>query len=224
MPERELTRAAPERIGSDVGNDHRLAPVRRGPAGAGPLVDGEPVDRPVVALGQARGGAVAQIKTTLVEQQDRGERAMPRALLVGACQGLQYRLERSPLGNQLERPLLSRDQDLDLLAIGDVGGEAPAVDELAVLEVDVRADQHRRGWSRPCSAAGLRVGHAARGAAAARGCPSTTSGRRGSPRCDARRTPRAYSRAGRARPGSPREWCRPARPSAGPPRSSPRNP
>ena len=66
---------------------------------------------------------------------------MHRALLDGMHQRVEYGRQWRTLHDQLERPLLTADHDLGLLALRDIAREAARMNEPAVLDIDVRADQ-----------------------------------------------------------------------------------
>ena len=73
MFEREIPEICPQRIGRDVGNEHRLSGRGRSSAGSDIGADLDTVDRLVVSLWQTRRGTVQQTLAAFVEQQDRAE-------------------------------------------------------------------------------------------------------------------------------------------------------
>ena len=65
----EVTEVGPERVGLDIGDDHRLSAVGGGAAGTGRLSDRDPVDRVVVSIWQARRGTVLEAPAVVATQQ-----------------------------------------------------------------------------------------------------------------------------------------------------------
>ncbi len=61
-PVGQVPEVVPERVGGDVGDDDRFPPVGGRAARADALTGGDPVDGPVVEVGQARRGPVAQVQ------------------------------------------------------------------------------------------------------------------------------------------------------------------
>ncbi len=126
----ELAKVGPQRVGEDVGDDHRLATIGRGAARSGARPDLGPVDRLDVVGRQARRGAVAQPAPLLVEQQDGAQDAVelqfdqPR-------QCVEDRLERRAHGDHFEDLRLAVAQQIGETAVGDVARNAGDAKDVA---------------------------------------------------------------------------------------------
>src|SRR5262249_44514768 len=99
--------------------DDLLAKMRRRGARTDAQADRRPIERGRVAGWEARTRAVTKLLPFAVEQKEGGQQA--RVDLLGkAAYRVERRGERTPGSDDLQQPLLSREQDVGLLARGDV--------------------------------------------------------------------------------------------------------
>ena len=116
----QLAEVGPQGIELDVGDDHGLTPVCRGPTGADALSDRDAIDRFVVGVRQARGGAAHEVPAIWAEQTDRRDRLALRDPLDNPDHLGQHRLERLPSRDHRHHVALSGDQLLVDHALADV--------------------------------------------------------------------------------------------------------
>jgi hypothetical protein len=70
MGEGKVAALVPQRIGADVGDDHRPPREGGGAAGPGGRADRDPVDGGIVLGGQAGSGSLPQMRFVRIEQKD----------------------------------------------------------------------------------------------------------------------------------------------------------
>jgi len=117
---RDFLVVGPQRVGGDVGHEHRRAEIGRGPAGSGAGADLRAVDRGVIFGRKARRRAHPQMLSVGVEQQNRSEHAGRRGRFDDPDQLGQRRCQRRVADRQLEHAAVGVAKRLAALVLGDV--------------------------------------------------------------------------------------------------------
>jgi hypothetical protein len=99
-----------------IGDDHGQAPMRRGPAGADALTGADAVNGPVVEVGQAGSGAVAQVGTVGVGHQY-GDECPGKDVFNGDGHALEDLFQGCVAGDLFQERLLLRGQQ-HIMALG----------------------------------------------------------------------------------------------------------
>lgn len=139
----EVTEVGPERVGLDIGDDHRLPAVGGGAAGTGRLGDRDPVDRVVVGIWQARRGTVLEVPAVIATQQHGRPGVVLEELLGDADDRREHFGQRRSLGHQQQYVALGGQQPLQAQLPGDVFYDDHAGEGVTVLVADRRGvDPH----------------------------------------------------------------------------------
>ena len=126
----EFAIVGPQRVGENIGDDHRLTAVGGGAARSDARPDLDAVDRLDVVRRQARRGAVAQPTPVVVQQQD-GAQDAAELRLDQPRQRVEDRSERRAHRDHFEDLRLAVAQQIGQTAVGDVARDAGDAEDVA---------------------------------------------------------------------------------------------